>query len=83
LEWVASGVTESQPYTHVTVLRESNTDPTDFCIYWLVPLDAGESYGITIDNGVDEPYYKVVPELESGVTLQLNSGVTITIPQPM
>ena len=80
LEWVASGVTESQPYTHVTVLRESNTDPTDFCIYWLVPLDAGESYLIAIDNGVDEPYSEAVPELESGVTLQLNSGGTIIIP---
>ena len=83
LEWVAvtSGVTESQPYTHVTVLRESNTDPTDFCIYWLVPLDAGESYDITIDNGGGEPYYVVVPELESGVTpFELNGGVTITIP---
>jgi len=84
LEWVAvtSGVTESQPYTHVTVLRGSDTDPTDFCIYWLVPLDAGEIYHITIDNGSGgEPYDDVVSKLESGVTpFELNGGLTITIP---
>ena len=68
-----------QPYTRVTVPKESNTDPTDFCIYWLVPLDAAEKYGVLIDNGVNN-YYEVVRELESGVTFELNSGVTISIP---
>ena len=70
--------TIGQPYTHVTVPKESNTDPTDFCIYCLVPLDAGESYGILIDNGVDD-YYEVVPDLASGVSVYLKSGTTITI----
>jgi hypothetical protein len=82
LESFKSGVTETQPYTHVTVLKESETDPTDFCVYWLVPLDTDESYDITIDNGVDDPYYEVLPELASGVTVELNSGNTITVPPP-
>jgi hypothetical protein len=83
-----SGVTETQPYTHVTVLKESKTDPTDFCIYWLVPLaddeNNDENYDITIDNGVDGPYYYLVPELASGVTVELNGGNTINLstPQP-
>jgi hypothetical protein len=80
LESVKSGVTEIQPYTHARV--KPDTDPTNFCIYWLVPLDADESYEITIDNGADEPYYEVLPELASGVTVELNGGVTITIPPP-
>ena len=69
-----------QPFTHVTVPKESNTDPTDFCVYWLVPLDEGESYNIAIDNGV-HVYEEIVanPDLESGVSVYLNSGTTITI----
>jgi Domain of unknown function (DUF4382) len=80
LESIKSGVAETQPYTHVRV--EPDTDPTGFCIYWLVPLDADESYNITIDNGVDEPYYEVLQELASGVTVELNKGDTITVPPP-
>jgi hypothetical protein len=82
LESMKSGVTETQPYTHVTVLKESEIDPTDFCIYWLVPLDTGESYNITIDNSGDESYYEVVPDLGSGQTVDLNKGGTITVPPP-
>jgi hypothetical protein len=70
-----------QPFTYVTIPKQSDTVPTDFCVYWLVPLDAGESYNIAIDNGV-HVYEEIVanPDLESGVTLQLNKGVTIIIP---
>ena len=79
-EWFESGVTKSQPYTHVTLSRDPDTD-TDFCIYWLVPLQSGESYSILIDNGF-ESYSEVVqyPDLASGVTpFELNSGVTIEL----
>ena len=82
LESARSGVTETQTYTHVTVFRESETDPTYFCIYWLVPLDADEDYNILIDNGdgvETNDYSEVVRELESGVTVELKGGEDITI----
>ena len=77
-EWFESGVTKFQPYTHVALSRDTDTD-TNFCIYWLVPLHSGESYSILINNGV-KSYSEVVqyPDLASGVTpFELNRGGTI------
>jgi hypothetical protein len=82
LESVKSGMTETQPYTHVTVLKESDTAPTRFYIYWLVPLDTDESYNITIANGVDEPYSESLQELAPGDIVELNVGDPITVPPP-
>jgi len=71
------------PYTDVTVLKESDTDPTEFCIYWLVPLETDETYSILFDNDNDgeADHEELVEELESGVTdYYLNNGDAISIP---
>jgi len=77
-----SGSEADEPYTVVTVNRESETVPTEFCIYWLVPLDTDETYTVRIDNGVHAPYEKVVayPELGSGKSFELNGEAAISIP---
>jgi len=71
-----------ETYTRVTVPKDSDVDPTEFCIYWLVPLDADESYTIQIVNNLDAMYQEVVahPELETGESFDLNGGAAISIP---
>ena len=71
-----------EPYTLVTVPKDLVADPTEFCIYWLVPLDAGESYTIRIVNDLDAMYEEDVayPELETGESFDLNGGAAISIP---
>ncbi|MGB3095953.1 MAG: hypothetical protein WBB46_04355, partial [Candidatus Deferrimicrobiaceae bacterium] len=68
-----------EPYTLVTVPKDSNVDPTEFCIYWLVPLDAGESYTIRIVNGLVTVDQEVVA-LGPGESFDLNGGAAISIP---
>jgi hypothetical protein len=80
VEWKESELSDAYIYTEVTV-EKSNIDPTDFCIYWLVPLYAsGESYTVRINNGVND-WYEVVPypELKPGDRWDLKSGTTVTI----
>jgi hypothetical protein len=90
--WNGIGVDET--YTIVTVPKGSNTAPTEFCIYWLVPLNAGESYTIQIDNEFNAPYYfndpqangsyyeelVAYPKLESGVSSYLIGAPVSIIP---
>ena len=69
-----------ETYTLVTVPKDSDADPTGFCIYWLVP---DESYTIRIVNGSGDMYEENVPELETGETFDLNGvngGDPILIP---
>lgn len=70
-----------EPYTLVTVPKDSDVDPTEFCIYWLVPLDAGESYTIRIVNGLDQSYQEDVayPSLGTGESFNLNDNNAISI----
>ena len=70
-----------EPYTLVTVPKTSDVDPTRFCIYWLVPLDAGESYTIRIVNGLDQSYQEDVayPYLGTGESFNLNDNTAISI----
>jgi hypothetical protein len=71
-----------ETYTLVTVPKDPDVDPTRFCIYWLVPLDAGESYTIRIVNGLDQSYQEDVayPELGTGESFNLNDNTAISIP---
>ena len=39
-----------ETYTQARVTRESTTDPTDFCIFWIVP---DESYLVEVDGDGD------------------------------
>ena len=76
---------DTETYTVVTVPKEHNTDPTDFCIYWLVPLGAAdESYTIRIVNDLDAMYQEVVEysDLEAlapGERYYLNDGDEISV----
>jgi hypothetical protein len=71
-----------ETFTVVTVAQKSEDDPTDFCIYWLVPLQEDDSYTVLINNGSDVFYDENVeyPALGPGETFQLNDGVPISIP---
>ena len=70
-----------ETYTLVTVPKASDTGPTDFCIYWLVPLEEGESYTIRMVNGLDQMRDEVVayPDLGAGAMVDLNGGAAILI----
>jgi hypothetical protein len=82
-EVVASVIRNGEEnFTVVTVARKSESDPTEFCVYWLVPLQEDESYTVLIDNGIGIPYEEKVeyPELQPGKTFELNEGNAISIP---
>jgi len=70
-----------ETFTMVTVAKESDGEPTEFCVYWLVPLEQNESYTIRIDNGIGDPYVEAVeyPDLDPGKTFDLNEGFPISI----
>jgi hypothetical protein len=62
-------------YTQATVARESTTDPTDFCIFWVVP---NESYRVEIDtdgDGLTDSTAKFVDreDLEPGQVTNIGS----------
>ena len=72
-----------ETFTRVTVTRQPETDPVEFCIFWLVP---NESYTVQIDNGFDT-FEESVPaeeedELSFGETFYLNDGAAIEIHTP-
>ena len=70
----------SETYTDVTVTRDSDTDPAQFCIFWLVP---NEDYTVQIDeDGAAPPEFEEnVPaaNLGPGDTFNLNGGSDIPI----
>jgi hypothetical protein len=80
--WSAGDQTHNETYTVVTVSREAEFTPTEFDIYWLVPLKDGESYTIQAYKGADKVYEEVVgyPELGPGESFDLNGGVAISVP---
>jgi hypothetical protein len=69
----------NETYTVVTVARDPDTDPTEFGIYWLVPLEEGESYTIQAYKGDVLVYGDTVsyPELGPGGSFELNGGAAI------
>jgi hypothetical protein len=67
-----------EEFTKLEVAKESDTDPTPFSIYWLVP---NESYTVKIDlnhdtETIDADCYETVygNDLEPGETYDLNGG---------
>lgn len=84
--WMDGAETYNETYTVVTVPKDPDADETGFCIYWLVPLVADESYIIQIDNGFDDPIEEVVEATEEdqeplapGERFDLNGGNPISI----
>lgn len=71
-----------ETYTLVTVPKASDTVSTDFCVYWLVPLEEGESYTFRMVNDDLATRDEVVayPDLGAGAIVDLNGGIAITIP---
>jgi hypothetical protein len=71
----------SETYTVVTVGRDPAKDPTEFGIYWLVPLEEGETYAIQFSKDGEGVYTEDVGpsdlDTEPGVPLELNSGAAI------
>ena len=65
--------TNGETYTRVTVTRKSTTDPTDFCIYWMVPY---ESYSVEIDTNEDG-LAEYMESAKSGI--DLNPGEVVNI----
>lgn len=63
-----------ETYTEVTVTRDSDTDPTEFCIFWLVPE---QDYTIEIDTDEDGSAEFVVAvsadDLEPGEELNIGT----------
>jgi len=64
-----------ETYTQATVTRESTTDPTDFCIFWVVPE---ESYSVEIDvdkDGVTDSSAKFVDkeDLKPGAVVNIGT----------
>jgi len=62
-------------YTQATVTRESTTDPTDFCIYWVVP---DESYSVKIDTDGDGSA-EYMESVKSGINLEPGEVANIRI----
>lgn len=70
----------SETYTHVTVTRDSDIDPAQFCIFWLVP---NEVYTVQIDeDGAAPPEFEQqvsAADLDPGDTFDLKGGSNIPI----
>lgn len=70
---------ESEVYTEVAVTRDNETDPTEFCIYWLVP---NENYIVQIgENGGDLLHEEPVSaaDLGPGEIYHLNLDMDIAL----
>jgi hypothetical protein len=74
-DWIDGGQSYNETYTVVTVSRGSESDPTEFSIYWLVPLETNETYTVQVSRGGVVGYEEVVayPDL-AGATFDLNGG---------
>lgn len=73
-----------EEFTRVEVTKESNDDPTEFSIYWLVP---NESYTVQIDldkdtDNIDDECHETVNgiDLGPGETYELTGGHAIIGP---
>jgi hypothetical protein len=79
-----TGTEPFETYTKVRVTRQTEIegDPTEFCIFWLVPE---ENYTVQIHNG-SAPFEESVPagSLEPGETFYLYDGnpIGIAVPPP-
>lgn len=76
--WDKKPPDDDEEYTKVTVTKASETDPTPFQIFWLVP---DEDYIVEIDfDGADPPertFQVEASDLSQGSTYELNTGNAI------
>jgi hypothetical protein len=73
-----NGTEGDETYTKVTLAKQDETEPTPFCIFWLVPLAVDEGYTVQINNGsITFEESVAYPELEPGGTFELNDGQDI------
>ncbi|MEJ2724888.1 MAG: DUF4382 domain-containing protein [Deltaproteobacteria bacterium] len=80
-----NGPDRDEAYTTVTLGPDLEEPSTDFCIFWLVPLEYQESYTesytVEINSGLDTYSESVeYPRLVSGDTFMLNNSELIGSP---
>jgi len=76
---------EEETYTKVWIEKAGEDDPTDFRIFWLVPLvystEATQSYTVEITNGINT-YTELIeyPSLGPGDEFPINGDAEIVFP---